>query len=260
SGTDGTVRICGTSLNTRKCRFSFRGETPITWIENDKKYDNIPFAVFRDFNHGSLINAEGGNFRNKDRPGDLACRALAIETLEDYRTFAEEFMSIAAANYKEMEADYKDPYQQFFFKVRDDVDQPVPDFYLDFRVEDRNGKEHPDLCAEFDEKFETTFYRHSADGSCRAMLLNCRHLRNFKKKLDAARARLVFDISARAPLPDVRYEDGKYIIYDGNTPAADEDLTFIYPNTTTLVDIILNRIQTDRLLNISDYAKIVKPR
>jgi len=35
-------------------------------------------------------------------------------------------------------------------------------------------------------------------------------------------------------------------------------MTFIYPNTTTLVDIIMNRIQTDKLLNVSDYAKVVK--
>ena len=34
----------------------------------------------------------------------------------------------------------------------------------------------------------------------------------------------------------------------------------IYPNTMTLVDIILNRIQTDKLLNVAGYEKVVKPR
>jgi len=90
------------------------------------------------------------------------------------------------------------------------------------------------------------------------MLLNCGQLRNFKKKLDAAKARLVFDITAKSHLPEVSYQPGYYIIYDGNRPGDEPETTFIYPNTTTLVDIIMNRIQTDKLLNISDYAKIVK--
>jgi hypothetical protein len=257
-GTDGTVRICGTSLNTRKCRFSFRGKTPIAWVENDKKYANIPFAVFKDFNHGNIINAQGKTFTGKDRPGDLANRALTIETLDDYQTFADACMSISAANYQAMDSDYRDPYQQFFFKVRDDVDQPVMDYYIDFHVQNKNGTPHPALTAEFDEKFEATFYRHSADSSCRAMLLNCRQLRNFKKKLDEAKARLVFDITAVSHLPDVSYQPGYYIIYDGNNPADDDDLTFIYPNTTTLVDIIMNRQETDKLLNVAGYEKIVK--
>ena len=259
-GTDGTVRICGTSLNTRKCRFSFRGRTPVTWVENDKKYSNIPFAVFQDFNHGNLISARGKRFTGKNRPGDLAHRALAVERLEDYQALAREFMSISAANYSTMDGDYRDQYQQFFFKVRDDVGQPVRDYYLDFHVQNKNGTPHQPLTEEFDEKFEAGFYRHSADPSCRVMLLNCRQLSHFKKKLEQARARLVFDITARSHLPDASYQPGLYVIYDGNKPGDEPETTFIYPNTTTLVDIIMNRIQTDTLLNVAGYEKIMQPK
>ena len=257
-GTDGTVRISGTSLNTRKCHFSFDGNTGIEWVENDRKYADIPFVVFDNFNHGNIINATGRNFTGKNRPGDLARRALWMDALENYIDLATEFRNISGSNYKKMDSGYKDEYQQFFFKVRDDVGLPVDDYFIDFYVQHSNGTIHKQLTAVFDDKFETSFYRHSADSSCRAMLLNCRELKDFKKELDQAYAKLVFDITAASRLPDVSYKPGYYIIYDGKKAVADLGLTFIYPNTTTLVDIIMNRVQTDKLLNVSDYARIMK--
>ena len=90
------------------------------------------------------------------------------------------------------------------------------------------------------------------------MMLDCKRLKQFKQQLDAAKARLVFDITAVSHLPDVSYKPGYYVIYDGKSVDAEPEMTFIYPNTTTLVDIIMNRIQTDKLLNVSGYAKVVK--
>jgi len=256
-GTDGTVRISGTSLNTRKCHFSFDGKTSVEWIENDVKYPDIPFAVFDNFNHGNIVNATGNNFAGPDRPGTLAKQALSIEALADYEAMGKEFKKISDANYKKMEKDYKDEYQQFFFKVRDDVGQPVHDYFIDFYVQNSNGSQHKELTAEFDDKFEKSFYRHSADSSCRAMLLECKRLKQFKKKLDETKTRLVFDITAVPHLPNISYKPGYYVIYDGKSNQEKPEMTFIYPNTTTLVDIIMNRIQTDKLLNVSDYAKVV---
>jgi len=59
-------------------------------------------------------------------------------------------------------------------------------------------------------------------------------------------------------MTEASYQPGYYIIYDGKSNTDEPETTFIYPNTTTLVDIIMNRIQTDKLLNVSDYAKVVK--
>ena len=255
-GTDGTVRISGTSLNTRKCHFSFDGKTEAEWIENHVKYPDIPFAVFDNFNHGSIVNAKGNNFKGPDRPGALAKLVLAIETLDDYQAMGKTFSKVSDANYKKMDQEYKDKYQQFFFKVRDDVGQPVEDYFIDFHVQNSNGSQHKDLTEEFDDNFEKTFYKHSADPSCRAMLLECKRLRSFKKKLDDAKARLVFDITAVPHIPNITYKPGYYVIYDGKSKE-EPDTTFIYPNTTTLVDIIMNREQSDKLLNVSDYGEIV---
>jgi len=192
----------------------------------------------------------GTNFSGKDRPGTLAKQALAVETLSDFETMGKVFRKTSDANYKKMKKEYKDEYQQFFFKVRDDVGQPVADYFIDFTVQHSNGKQHEELTAEFDEKFGKTFYRHSADSSCRAMLLECNRLRSFKKKPDASKTRLVFDITAVPHLLNISYKPGYYVIYDGKSNAAEPEMTFIYPNTTTLVDIIMNRVQTDKLLNV----------
>ena len=59
-------------------------------------------------------------------------------------------------------------------------------------------------------------------------------------------------------MTEASYQPGYYIIYDGSKQTKEPEMTFIYPNTTTLADIIMNRIQTDKLLNVSDYAKVVK--
>jgi len=253
-GTDGTVRICGTTLNTRKCHFSFAGNTGIEWVENNKKYADIPFVVFDNFNHGNIINAQGKQFHGKNRPGDLIKESLKVQSLEDFNQLADRFRLISTENFKKMKPEYRDQYQQFFFKVRDDVGLPVEDFFIDFHVQNRNGTVHKSLTEQFEIKFETSFYRHSADSSCRAMLLNCHKLNLFKKQLDQAGARLVFDITAASRLPNIRYKPGFFIIYDGSKITDKPETTFIYPNTTTLVDIIMNRLQMDKLMNVSDYA------
>ena len=257
-GTDGTVRISGTSLNTRKCHFSFDGNTDIRWVDNDIKYADIPFAVFDGFNHGNIINPTGRNFLGKDRPGQLAAFALQVESLEQYDLAARKFRQVLNDNYAAMDESCRDQYQQFFFKVRDDVGLAVEDYFIDFYVQSTNGKIHAGLTAEFDEKFETSYYRHTADSSCRALLLNCRELASFKQQLDQARARLVFDITAASRLPDISYKPGFYIIYDSKSRAVQADTTFIYPNTTTLVDIVMNRNASDKLLNVKDYSALIR--
>ena len=69
-GTDGTVRICGTSLNTRKCTIRFtRDNKPaeVSW-HREAKFSRIPFAVFHGVNHGSIVHADTRAFRSRQGP------------------------------------------------------------------------------------------------------------------------------------------------------------------------------------------------
>ena len=66
------------------------------------------------------------------------------------------------------------------------------------------------------------------------------------------KSRLVFDITARPPLPNVRYERGEFVIYDGAKPG--ENPNFIRPNTTILVDVILNRRAASKIMQLKDSS------
>ena len=241
-GTDGTVRICGTSMNTRKCVVDFcnRKVNPI-WLK-ERKFENMAFAIFGGFNHGSIVE-HGDDFEKG--PGKWAIKALTVDTGTKYAAFAEECHEFTKQNYEGA------PYQQFFFNVRDDVGLPVRDFYIDFYAQLHDDSVHEKLTLEFDKAFELEFYRHSADPSCRVLLLNLALLRDYLKRLKAAKARLVFDVYAISPIKEVRYLPAFAVVFD-DTSNADEP-TFLHENTTTLVQIILNRVASDEVLHLVNF-------
>jgi hypothetical protein len=241
-GTDGTVRICGTSLNTRRCLIDFCArEVKPVWSE-ERKFPTIPFAIFGEFNHGTIIEGGDGFARS---PGKFALKALAVDSFERYQALATEYGQFTQRNYG------GDPYQQFFFKVRDDVGLPVLDYYIDFYAQLPDGTVHHKLTLEFDRMFEAEFYRHSADPSCRALMLNLARLREYFRRLKSAGARLVFDVCANSPIKEIRYLPGHAVIFDGDSP--DEGPMFLFENTTTLVEIVLNRIASDQVLHLVNF-------
>jgi hypothetical protein len=241
-GTDGTVRICGTSLNTRKCVVDFcnREVNPI-WIE-ERKFESMAFAIFGGFNHGSIVELSD---EFEKGPGAWALKALAVDSSAKYRTYAEECDEFTQRNYE------GDPYQQFFFNVRDDVGLPVRDFYIDFYAQHPDGSVHEKLTLEFDKTFEVEFHRHSAEASCRVLLLNLALLRGYLKKLKAAKVRLVFDVYAISPIKEVRYLPAFAIVFD--EASKEDEPAFLYANTTTLVQIILNRVASDQILHLVNF-------
>jgi hypothetical protein len=241
-GTDGTVRICGTSLNTRKCVVDFcqRAVNPV-WLE-ERKFESIAFAIFGGFNHGSIIEHTEAFVKG---PGKWALKALEVSSRVNYAKFTAESEEFTRRSYD------GDPYQQFFFRVRDDVGLPVSDFYIDFYAQLPDGSVHEKLTLEFDRAFEVEFYRHSADPSCRALLLNLVALRAYFKRLKAAKARLVFDVCAISPIKEVRYLPAFATVFEESANA--DEPSFLYENTTTLVEIVLNRIATDQVLHLVNF-------
>lgn len=241
-GTDGTVRICGTSLNTRKCVVDFCDpEVSPTWVE-ERKFGNMAFAIFGEFNHGSIIEHSD---RFRQGPGKWALQALTVSSRAQYSKFANECAAFTRRTYD------GDPYQQFFFNVRDDVGLPIRDYYIDFYAQLADGSVHEALTLEFDRAFELEFYRHSAEPACRALLLNLAQLREYFKKLKSAKARLVFDVCATSPIKEVRYLPGFAVVFD--EASDDGGPSFLFENTTTLVEIVLNRVATDQVLHLVDY-------
>lgn len=253
-GTDGTVRIAGTSLNTRGCSLDFRLAGPaLIWWQR-RKFEQIPFSVFAGFNHGSIIDPTAKGFTDPDGPGTMALAVLEKRstTLDEYKALAARFDAVSEANYARLPGDRKTRYQQFFFRVRDDVDRLVEDYYIDFHVADKNGKPHEALTLKFDRDFESQVTPHSTTKSHRVFMMNCSKLGEFRAALVAAQAHLVLEVTGVSPLPDVKYETSRFVAFDPAVPPKPGEPGLLFPNTTTLVDVILNRMQTDRLLTITD--------
>lgn len=252
-GTDGTVRIAGTSLNTRGCSLDFRESgTKLVWWDHTK-FDEIPFAVFAGFNHGSIINPGHAGFAAPHGPGTLAVQALTtVHDLASYQRIVGAFHDAGTVNHALLPKDRQDAYQQFFFVVRDDVNQIVEDYYIDFYVATRDGRAHQDLTLFFDEHFEGEVTRHSATPSHRVFMMNCGKLHEFWQRLIAADAVLMLEITGSSSLPDVRYETSRFVAFDPQADLQPGEPKLLQPNTTTLVDVVLNRRQTDQLLVIKD--------
>lgn len=257
-GTDGTVRICGTNLNTRKCTIDFLSPgqpAKVKW-HKENKFNHIPFAVFHEMNHGSLIEANKAPFKRRIGPKSLVKKAMSVNSSHEYSEVAEKFREINEKNYLKAEGRYKDKYQQFFFSARDDVDRSVEDYYIHFYVD--NGltgdkkNELSKLSHEIDDQLNKKYYKHSADPSCRVLMLKLNSLSEMQATLNQSKARLIMEVSAASPLPNISYKTGTFVVYDG-TKKDGEGTSFLYPNTTTLVDLILNRQQTDKLINLKDH-------
>ncbi|MCC6989340.1 MAG: hypothetical protein IT181_10100 [Acidobacteria bacterium] len=260
-GTDGTVRIAGTSLNSRACSLDFRQAGPaLLWWKN-QRFERMPFAVFSGVNHGSIIDPECAGFANPDGPGGVATSILrAATTADSYRQWVTQFDALSDTHHARLPSERQAKFQQFFFRVRDDIDQAVEDYFVDFHVAGPTGEPHAALTEQFDELFETQVHVHSKAKSHRVFWMNCSELATFDAALRATGARLMLEISGKSTLPDVRYDVSTFVAYDPAVPLAPGAPVLMAPNTTTLVDVILNRAQTDRLLSIGGGQPVAKSR
>ena len=249
-GTDGTVRICGTDMNSRKCTLrSSESGSEITW-QKEQKHPSMPFSVFQGFNHGSIINPDEKGFLDPLGPGTALLRALKVNTATQYAKAATDFTKTSDKNYETVIGKpTADQYQQFFFKVRDDAGFKVDDFFIDFHVEAADREDKIVLNRMIDDVLESKVTAHSQDRSMRAFLVNLMDLDAFVAHAKSAKAQILITVNARRPSSEVNYEPTTFKVHDfeisaGNQPA------FLWKNTTTLVEIVLNRRQSDKVLKI----------
>ena len=94
--------------------------------------------------------------------------------------------------------------------------------------------------------------RHSAKPAHRVFMLNCRKLHEFWDRLIAEDAVLMIEINGVSTLPDVHYAVSRFVAFDPKGHREPGEPWLLRPNTTTLVDVVLNRRQADELLVIKD--------
>jgi hypothetical protein len=114
----------------------------IQWWD-EYKFPRIPFAIFAGFNHGSIIDGARADYGDPNRPGAVIEEVLRGETTPaTYGTLADRFDTVSEWNHARLPAERQVKFQQFFFRVQDDVDQVVEDYHIDFHVEGPDGEPH----------------------------------------------------------------------------------------------------------------------
>jgi hypothetical protein len=294
-GTDSTVRIAGTSLNTRKFKLRSRRlnalsslKPEIEWddellsdIQKQKlgdnltsdnprrKFENIAFAIFGNYDHCGIINDNGnckkpnniqGNawtdqtsiLPNGWEPLKLLTAAKQITTAGQYKAISQEFTSKT----NEYSLSRNTLFQQFFFKVIDDTGLEIDDYFIRFFVydlDDDRDLPNDNLTKEFRASFGegNDFYIHSCNASYRSLMINIKGVLNYIKDNLHTNKQIKMQVITKSPFNGVSFPNADFVIYDSRDT---NSTLFFYPHTTTLVEIILDRTVDDIILGRGDFS------
>lgn len=271
AGTDGTVVIAGAPLNTVKfvldpCRPQDPDAPvrPYEWV-GVENHTETAFGVVPHLNHGSIIDVFGEHDADGRLLPRLVLRALTTSGPAAFRTLRSELAGITEATYAS--GDVPRPrFQQFLVRAVDDQGGPIDDFTLEFGVH-KASKRGPDgfiravrsseaeerLSREATSLIAREFHRHGEAPNHRRFLVNPVAVRAF---LDRAGEILgeepVLSLTMHVPPIDrgIRYDTERVRAValwpaddaqrgDGGGPLRTP--TFFYPNTTTLLEIRVDR-------------------
>jgi hypothetical protein len=263
-GTDSTIRICGTSLNTRKYTLWLLSnhQTKVS-IHRESKFENMAFAVFPQYDHGEIIRDA---FKGNWQPGELLKEAKNVTNSDQYKTVVNKFSQINQQNYQQerkKNSVFSHEFQQFFFKVYDDTLIPVTDYDIDFFVRDISlpiTEENPDQVDKIISRklYEILnkhgWYVHTVDRSGRVLMIDYTEVAQFINEdlKDDHNKQLILKVRANSPHRGVKFEAEEFIVFGHNIQELDTNkVKFLFPNTTTLVEIIIDRKIQNEVLNMA---------
>jgi hypothetical protein len=270
-GTDSTVRIAGTSLNTRKCKLRSL-DNKVEW-QSEKKFENIAFAIFGGYDHCGIIN-DNGKCKIPDDISEeewIATKPSLPDSWEPLELLKEAKQVSSVSSYKELAKGFQNKtdqysssplrgiYQQFFFKIIDDTGLEVTDYFIRFLVYDLHvsqEEEDKDLTKEFRKKFGsgTEFYIHSVNPAYRVLMLDIKSVQKFIENDLSDNKQIKLEVIAKSPYFGVSLQTMKFTIYDSRFQNEPQP-SFFYPHTTTLVEIVLDRKVHPVILNPGGFTQ-----
>lgn len=266
-GTDGTVVIAGTSLDSAKLVLDFSkpektpmetGETvymPYQWqIENPPK--DFAFGILDGLDHGSIVEACGSTLPLNN----IVLEALRTETAVDFRQIQKKLVDSTREVYEKSK---KPKYQQFLLHAVDDFGVAIPDFTVEFFIlkenrrndglvsDKRLSNDEQKYSEEAHKIITSEFHTHSVDASYRRYLVDVEEivhlLQDAEKKVGG---NVVLSMRIYVPKIDqgIVYDIRSLqnvVLYSLNGEISSEDRKhsprFFYPNTTTLIELKVNR-------------------
>ncbi len=259
-GTDGTVVIAGTSVDTVKfvldcCSPQREGAeyAPYVWHRTDHSGD-FAFAVLPVLDHGSIVDVVGKS--DDDVVGPIVVEALKIPDAPRFRDFQDRLEKQTAVSYGSSEG--PKAFQQFLVHVVDDQGNPVRDFTLEFFIRKASRAKagvvtttkrlaaEDALSRRANELLMCEFHQHSADSSYRRFLL---HPASVRELVAEAKEQLQDEVCLclRVYVPridrNIEYDTERLqniVILDTSAGAQDAP-DFLYENTTSLLELKVNR-------------------
>jgi pimeloyl-ACP methyl ester carboxylesterase len=224
-GTDGTVRIAGCSLNSRKMVVDLT-EQPESkqraTFSDWKGVSEIPVIMIGGKNHGTIMSEPNADLV------DLVRSALAIDSEGKLKSW------IDKARSKSTEKQQKKKWQQFVLRVVDERGDPIPDYNVRLYSGDKELREFTDDVHVF-----------SRDKSLRNFHVN---VTDFVDKAPPKFNMRIIASTGTEHVGYLGYGSGQPV---GPQPTANVQLSldglagsgtkFFFPYTTTMVEIKLNR-------------------
>jgi hypothetical protein len=246
-GTDGTVVIAGTNLDT--VRFSLDAApdaAPPLRATRLARVADVAFGVIAGCDHGTLVDAAA-------TPGtpasDAVLAALRARSPAAFTTLRDRLAALPRPD---------TAYQQFLVRVRDDHDQPVDDYTLEFLVRrlsvtdggvlatTRHRQAEEALSAEARALVAAEFHRHTVAPSHRRFLVEPARVQDLLTRAAAALgedAALLLRVHVPPVDRGIRYDTTRLhdVVLQHTARTRAGDPVFAYPHTTTLLDVRVDR-------------------
>lgn len=243
-GTDGTIVVSGANLSSRKLTVDFVERNRVNkadWFKSPRLPD-LPLAIHNKLDHSSILEL-------KDDPDlrDQVVRCLEVKDKDGYGILRTDFQRFSEAQTKD-----QDNYQQFIVRLLDDRGLPINDYHMEFNVWERNkidfdarrpkkdfemSDKENEMSGELDEMLRSNVHIHSAAPHMRRFLIH-------PKKIDEVLGDdfvITMKIDADARDKEIHYRTEtfeNYLVYD---PKSDRKPKLLFENTTTLVDVLVDR-------------------
>lgn len=249
-GTDGTVVIAGTSLDSAKLTLDFSDPNqPGKWMITNPK-DDFAFAVLENLDHGSIIDSIDVN-----QAGELLLEALKRKS-NTFEAFQNKLEEITKTSYQNSS---KSTYQQFILHAIDDQGVSIRDYTVEFFVWKANkvsgglidvkktlSDKESELSEQISRMLTAEFHTCTTDSSYRRFLIDPEEIGGF---LSDAKNKFGQDValSMKIYVPDVdkgiRYHTEKLqnIVLSQTGVQPTDSPKFFFKNTTTLIELRVDR-------------------
>ena len=250
-GSDGTVRLAGAALNTRKIDLDLTIDR--TRDPDDRRVEtapwsniDIPVIPIEKLDHGSIMS------QPSEKLIELVMGALAVDDATSFAAWHERATAHASrvfAKLRKLKGSRKVArWQQFVVHVIDERGDPIPDYFIEFIKKEKGKRKWAPI-----KDHEMHVRPYSTDRSYRCFHVNLDTLGVDEKRGDVPGIRLTAS-SGTVLVKYDGYSDKDVSMYaDVESDEASEEwsevidlaslekITLFHPFTTTLVEIKLNR-------------------